>query len=136
MFKSFLSIFLVLLLTCTICTGIVFAFGYDIDIPIDDEDEEIVIPPSSNVESFEHLNAGNVKVDITNSSELFIKSGDTYKAFPVGPAPSGDKWGMFTNYAYPTYKLVDGEYVTIENPSKKGTYCGDNMFPIKAIKGD
>ena len=137
MFKRFLAIFLVLLLTFTTCMGNAFALGDDVDIPImDDEDEEFIPETPSGVEDFEHLNAGSVKVDITNSSELFTKSGDTYKPFPTGPAPSGDKWGMFTNFAYPTYKLVDGEYVEIENPSKNGTYCGDTHFPINAIKGD
>ncbi len=137
MLKRFLAIFLSLLLAITACTGSVFALGEDVDIPIgDDEDEEYIEPEiPSNADSFEHLSAGSVKVAITNSTELFTKSGDTYKAFPTGPAPSGDKWGMYTNFAYPTHKLVDGEYVDIDPLITKGAYCGDNLFPINAIKG-
>ena len=86
-------------------------------------------------DSFEHLNTGSVKVGITNSTELFTKSGDTYKPFLTAPAPSGDKWGMFTNFSSPTHKLVNGEYVAIDSSLRKGSYCGDTFFEIKAIKG-
>ena len=136
MFKKLLAIFLSILMVISTLTGSAFALGDDVDIPIADDDEEVIEPEiPSNVDSFEHLSAGSVKVDITNSTELFKKSGDAYNPFPTGPAPSGDKWGMFTNFSYPTHKLVDGEYVEIEGAYKKGSYCGDTMFPIKAIKG-
>lgn len=137
MFKRLLTIFLVILMVFTACTGNVFALGDDVDIPIMDDDEDIIEPEvPSNVDSFEHLAAGSVKVDITPSNNFFTYSNNSYVGFPTGPAPSGDKWGMFTNFAYPTYKLVDGEYVKIENPVTKGTYCGDTHFPIIAIKGN
>ena len=136
MFKKLLAIFLSILMVISTLTGSAFALGDDVDIPIADDDEEVIEPEfPSNVDSFEHLSAGSVKVDITNSTELFKKSGDAYNPFPTGPAPSGDKWGMFTNFSYPTHKHVDGEYVEIEGAYKKGSYCGDTMFPIKAIKG-
>ena len=137
MFKKLLAIFLSILMVLTTLTGTVFALGDDVDIPIMDDEDEIVEPETpSNAESFEHLSAGSVKVDITASNELFTLSNGSYTGFPTGSAPSGDKWGMFTNFSYPTYKLVDGEYVKIENPNTNGAYCGDNYFPIKAIKGD
>lgn len=123
----------------TVCTGTVFALGEDVDISIgDDEDEEIVEPEiPSNVDSFENVSAGNVKVTIANNTEdlyMYNADKDTYSLVPTGPAPSGDKWGMFTNFAYPTHKLIDGEYVEIGGAYKKGAYCGDDLFPIKAIR--
>lgn len=88
---------------------------------------------------FESVAAGNVKADIAANTEglyMYNSSKDTYTLVPTGPAPSGHTWGMFTNFAYPTHKLVDGEYVEIEGAYKKGSYNGDTLFPIKAIHGE
>jgi len=140
MFKKFLAIFLSILMVISTFTGSAFAIGDDVDIPITDDDEEVIEPEiPSNVDSFEHLSAGSVKVGIENNTEglyMYNATKNTYSLLTTGPAPSGDKWGMFTNFSYPTHKLVDGEYVEIEGAYKKGSYCGDTMFPIKAIKGN
>lgn len=88
--------------------------------------------------SFEGVAAGNVKTPISNNTEglyMYNASKGTYSLVPTGPAPSGHLWGMFTNFAYPTHKLVGGEYVALEGAYKKGAYNGDNMFPITAYHG-
>ena len=133
MFKKSLAIFLATLMVITSLTGTAFALGDDVDIPIMDDEDEIVEPEMpSNADSFEHLSAGSVKVDITASNELFTLSNGSYTGFPTGSAPSGDKWGMFTNFAYPTYKLVDGEYVKIENQDVLKQGVKDMLAAVRA----
>lgn len=87
--------------------------------------------------SFESLAEGSVKAAITNSQELYMYNSnkDTYSPVATGPAPTGHTWGIFTNFTYPTHRLVGDKYVKIEDAPKQGAYNGDNFFPINAIKG-
>lgn len=91
----------------------------------------------SDASSFESLAEGSVKAQITNSGDLYMYNSnrDTYSPVPTGPAPTGHTWGMFTNFTYPTHKLVGSEYVEIEGATKKGAYNADTFFDIKAIRG-
>lgn len=86
--------------------------------------------------SFESITKeGSVRVEITDTESYYYKNGENYFLVKEGPAPTGNLWGIYSNFAYPQYEKIGEEYVAIENPVA-GAYCGDSWGYVNAVTGD